>query len=147
MEQLIARLEAEQCSCVISNAGETRVYRGRGISDLYHLYRSEPHFLREAAMADKVVGKGAAALMATAGIKEVYAGVISLPAFVLLRKQGVEVRYGKLVPFILNRAGNGWCPLETRCQWEHGLPELLAAIRHFVEGHAALPPKNGSTNG
>lgn len=61
---LIERLDAEQCSCVIYNGGETRLFWERGVQDLYRLLKTEPDFLQGAFIADKVIGKAAAALMA-----------------------------------------------------------------------------------
>ena len=61
---LIERLDAEQCSCVIYNGGETRLFWERGVQDLYRLLKTELDFLRGAFIADKVIGKAAAALMA-----------------------------------------------------------------------------------
>ena len=77
---LIERLDAEQCSCVIYNGGETRLFWKRGVQDLYRLLKTEPDFLRGAFIADKVIGKAAAALMALGGVDEVFARVISSPA-------------------------------------------------------------------
>ena len=74
---LIERLDAEQCSCVIYNGGETRLFWERGVQDLYRLLKTEPDFLRGAFIADKVIGKAAAALMALGGVDEVFARVIS----------------------------------------------------------------------
>ena len=79
-QQLKERLLAEQCSCVIYNRGEVRIFRERGVKDLYRLLKEEPEFLAGASMADKVVGKAAAALLALGGVREVFALVISLPA-------------------------------------------------------------------
>ena len=69
----------------------------------------------EASIADKVVGKAAAALIALAKVKEVYADVVSRPALDLLSKTNVKIRYGTVVPYIINRTATGWCPLEIRC--------------------------------
>ena len=41
-----------------------RIFRERGVADLFRLLREEPQLLRGAFIADKVVGKGAAALVA-----------------------------------------------------------------------------------
>lgn len=57
-EALIERLATEQCSCVIYNEGETRLFWERGVRDLYRLLKTEPDFLRGAFIADKVIGKG-----------------------------------------------------------------------------------------
>ena len=84
-----------------------RTFDGRGVSDLYRLYTEEPMTLRGAVVADKVVGKGAAALMAVMGVAEVYAHVISQPAYDLLCSSGAVVTYGTLVPNIINRTARG----------------------------------------
>lgn len=62
--------------------------------------------------ADKVVGKGAAMLYLLLGAKSLYAFVISEPALKLLQNNKVAVYYNTLVPNIINREGNGICPIE-----------------------------------
>ncbi len=112
-----------------------RTFDGRGVSDLYRLYTEEPMTLRGAVVADKVVGKGAAALMAVMGVAEVYAHVISQPAYDLLCSSGAVVTYGTLVPNIINRTGTGLCPLETRClpclTAEECIPQIDGFIRQM----------------
>ena len=49
-------------SLVVSN-GTVSVFDGRGVSDLYRILNEDPSLLDGADIADKVVGKGAAALM------------------------------------------------------------------------------------
>ena len=65
------------------------------------------------AAADKVVGKAAAFLYLRLGVAAVHATVISEPACALLVAHGVAVSYDTLVPDIRNRAGDGYCPMET----------------------------------
>ena len=57
---------------MIANEGKIRTFTQRGVADLYDLLTREPEFLKGALIADKVVGKGAAALMILGGIKELY---------------------------------------------------------------------------
>lgn len=63
--------------------------------------------------ADKVVGRGAAFIYLALGVKRVYAAVISESALCLLREGGVGVEYGEVAPRILNREGDGPCPIEN----------------------------------
>lgn len=112
--------------------GELHTFTGRGVSDLYRLWSERRTLLRGAALADKVVGKGAAALMALMGVKEVYADVVSLPALELLRRAGVNVHPAQTVPHIINRAGTGRCPLETRCAPCATPEECLVEIEAFM---------------
>ena len=74
-QRLIDRLHAERCSCVIRNGEQTRTFNERGVKDLYRLLTEEPELLRGAFVADKVVGKGAAALMILGSVEEVYTDV------------------------------------------------------------------------
>ena len=133
-QRLIDLLHAEACSCVIANGGTTRIFRERGVKDLYRLLCDEPAFLRGAFVADKVVGKGAAALMLLGGVGEVYADVISRPALDLLSGTPVRVSYTLEVPRIVNRTRTGLCPVETLCRDCTDPAEALPLIRSFLEG-------------
>lgn len=132
MEEIIGLLHREQCSCVISN-GETRTFRQRGVADLYQLLCREPEFLLGATLADKVIGKAAAALMILGGVKEIYAGVISRPALALLEESHIKISFSQLVDHIINRTHTGWCPLETICYEVKSAPEILPLIKKFIE--------------
>lgn len=56
-------LESGRHSLAIVNNGNTYVFDGRGVADLFSIYKETPGVLFGASLADKVVGKGAAALM------------------------------------------------------------------------------------
>ncbi|NCC09080.1 MAG: DUF1893 domain-containing protein [Bacteroidia bacterium] len=133
MEELIKQLHRGNFSCVMAHQERIRTFNRRGIIDLYELYEQEPAFLYGAKIADKVIGKGAAALMIISGVREVYADVISESATDLFDKQGVSYRYASQVPYIVNRDKTGMCPLETRCLTSHSVDELLPIITAFVE--------------
>lgn len=132
MEDLISLLYNGHHSLVVAN-GEVCTFSGRGISDLYLLLTNVPGFLRGASVADKVVGKGAAALMVLGGVQEVYAGIISTPALDLLHKSGIAVRFGQKVPNIINRAGDSICPVEQLCMGCATAAECLLQIEKFVK--------------
>lgn len=118
MEELINLLHTGGYSCVIDNEGKIRTFTQRGVADLYDLLTREPEFLKGALIADKVVGKGAAALMILGGIKELYTDVVSSNAMDLFRTSDVKVDFVQEVPFIWNRDHTGWCPVETMCSEE-----------------------------
>lgn len=63
---------------------------------MFFLLENEPEFLLGAFVADKVVGKGAAALMVLGGVKHVYTDVISTPALDLFKTYGVEVSFSEV---------------------------------------------------
>lgn len=131
-QQLIGRLHAEQCSCVIRSGEQVRIFRERGVHDLFRLLSEEPGVLDGAFVADKVVGKGAAALMILGGVREVYADVMSAGARELLAARGIRAVCAREVPHIVNRAGTGWCPVETLCRDCRTAEECLEPIRNFI---------------
>ena len=65
------------------------------------LLTQEPEFLKGALIADKVVGKGAAALMILGGIKELYTDIISTKALELLQKSDIKVEFAAGSSFYL----------------------------------------------
>lgn len=130
--ELVDRLRDEDASCVIRNGAETRVFRERGVKDLFRLLETDPVFLAGALVADKVVGKGAAALMVLGGVRAVHAGVVSTPALGLFAAAHIPVEYGLEVPHIINRTKTGWCPVETLCRDCRTAEECLPLIRGFL---------------
>jgi len=131
MEDLIRLLHEGGYSLIVAN-GEVDSFTGRGVSDLYKILNEDPGYLVGASVADKVVGKAAAALMILGRIKELYADVISVPANTLLKESGIKVSYRTEVPHIINRAGTGWCPLETLCYELQSPQECFVRIREFM---------------
>ncbi len=132
MKRLIQLLHNGGYSCVIRNGEETRTFTRRGVADLYDLLYQDPAFMKGAWLADKVVGKGAAALMILGGIAQIYSDIISQPALELLQNAGIPVEYITLVPHIENRDKTGWCPVETLCYKEETAEAILPLINEFI---------------
>ena len=124
-EQTVGLLFAEKCSCVVRNGDEVRIFRERGVKDLYRL-------LDGAFVADKVVGKGAAALMILGGVEELFADVVSRAALDLFAAAGKAVAYTVAVPHIINRADDGICPVERLCAEAQTAGECLPLIEGFI---------------
>ncbi len=133
LHELRARLRTEGCSCVIRNGDQTRSFHERGVRDLYGLLLREPGFLRGACVADKVIGKGAAALLVLGGVRAIHAGVISQAALELLHPTGIAVVYERVVPHIVNRTKTGWCPVEDLCRDAATAEECLPRIGAFLQ--------------
>lgn len=132
IKELTDLLHEKKCSCVIRNGGTTRTFIQRGVADLYELLTTEADFLNGAEMADKVVGKGAAALMAAGHIKRIHADVISKPALKLLEENGIEVTYSTLTDGIINRKGDGPCPVESMCSTTDNVNKMVELIGEFI---------------
>ena len=131
--QAIDLLFAERCSCVVRNGDTIRIFRERGVRDLWRLLHEEPELLDGAFVADKVVGKGAAALMAAGRVRELFADVVSHAALELLNGAGIPVSYTVAVPHIINRAGDGICPVERLCAGARTAAECLPLIEGFMQ--------------
>lgn len=110
-----------------------RIFRERGVADLFRLLHEEPQLLRGAFIADKVVGKGAAALMVLGGVEGLFADVVSRPALELLAGAGIAVEYTVVVPGIMNRAGTGTRPVEQLCAGAETAAECLPLIEGFMQ--------------
>ncbi|MCM1355997.1 MAG: DUF1893 domain-containing protein [Staphylococcus sp.] len=133
-QRAIGRLHEGDCSCVIVSAGGvTTVCHERGVKDLYRLLTTYPSLLDGAFIADKVVGKGAAAIMVAGKVAGLFTDVVSEPALHLLEAAGVPVSYGRRVANIINRRGDGPCPVESLCRDCLTAEECLPIIGNFLE--------------
>ena len=100
----------------------------RGVAPLLALL-DERVDLTDYTAADRVVGKAAAFLYLRLGVASVYALVMSRPAYDLLVSHGVQVSCDRLAEYIRNRAGDGFCPMETVCLPLADAVEAERAIR------------------
>ncbi len=111
LERAKRLLWEENLTCVL--VGEDREYKTdvRGVRYLLRLIENGED-VRGFSVADKVVGKGAAFLYVLLGVKEVYADVVSEGARTVLFTFGISVSERERVERILNRKGDGPCPIE-----------------------------------
>ena len=99
-------------TCVILSDEREYSSRERGVKPLISLLESEESYVGAYA-ADKTVGAGAAHLYVLIGVRAIYANVISESAMTVLSANGIEVFCGECVPYIINRQGDGICPIEN----------------------------------
>ena len=88
--QAIDLLFAERCSCVVRNGDTIRIFRERGVRDLWRLLHEEPELLDG-------------------------------------------------VPHIINRAGDGICPVERLCAGARTAAECLPLIEGFLTAGKGAP--------
>lgn len=79
--------------------------------------------------ADRVVGRATAFLYCLLGVKEVYARVMSRPAWEVLAAHGIAASADTLTDGIINRRGDGPCPFEAAVITIGDPQEALQAIR------------------
>lgn len=84
-------------------------------------------------VADKIVGKAAALLFVYLGVRCVYAETLSNSAKDVFERYGVEYSFGTLTDMIVNRKGDGPCPME-KAVIDADTPEAaLCAVNETLE--------------
>ena len=130
MQQLIEILRREKCSLVVKNHGIVTTYSKPGVRDLEHLLDHDPEMLDGATIADKVIGKAAAAMVVVGGVKVLYAEVMSKRAIPFLEEAGIAYSYGTLVDTIKEEGDR--CQLEKITAPATTPEETVALLRtHF----------------
>jgi hypothetical protein len=115
LEQAKSLLKSTDSTLAVVSVDDFFTSKERGVKPLMHLLKEKKGFLKGASVADKVIGKAAALLMALGEIKEVHTLIISEPAIQVFEKYNIPCFYDKKVTRIVNRAGDGLCPMETLC--------------------------------
>ena len=128
----IDTLHSRNCSCVILKNDEISAFNGPGISDLLRILKSEPHKLKGAFVADKVIGKAAAALLILGEVDALYADLISDGALQLLSVSPVKVTFARKTPVIMNRTKDDVCPMEKLCADAKSPKECYQRISEFI---------------
>ena len=132
MQQLIEILRREKCSLVVKNHGIVTTYSKPGVRDLEHLLDHDPEVLHGAVIADKVIGKAAAAMVVVGGVKELYAEVMRTKAIPFLEDARIAYTYGTLVDTIKEEGDR--CQLEKITAPATTPEETVALLRaHFEE--------------
>ena len=120
-------LENGGYTCVLSDGETVWTHSERGVVPLLSYVR-EGRRLPAFCAADKVVGRAAAFLYVQMEIGGLYAEVLSEPAKEILDRYGIPTEYGILTEAIRNRAGDGFCPMETATREIQDPIEAICAI-------------------
>ena len=115
-------------TCVLCMGEHILTSHRRGVAPLLELLNNGTDVTNYSA-ADKVVGKATAMLYRLLGVKQVYGAVISEAAIHVLQAGNIGISFEKQVPYIINRAGDGRCPMETATAAIDEPTEALAAIK------------------
>ena len=86
--------------------------KGEGVKPLLMACQAAGADAQGSSLADKVVGVAAARVGIDVGVRQVYGHLMSEGAARELQDEGIVAQWDRLVPFILNRAGDGQCPME-----------------------------------
>lgn len=128
-------LDNPEYTCAIAKNGEV-IFKtqGIGVSPLVRLYESEQgkEMLSGCALADTVIGKGAAVILVLAGAKEVHGRLMSKSACGFLEQHNVVYSYANLVEYIQNRTMDGVCPIEQSVMNIDSAKEGYAAVKNTI---------------
>lgn len=128
MERAQEMLHSGQYTCVACKGQLVRTASCRGVRPLLN-WLDEGTDLMGYAVADKVVGRGAAFLYRLLGVRSVYGDVMSVAAVKVLRSGGIEAQWGLLAEGIRNRTNTGPCPIEYSTAVTEDPQEALMIIR------------------
>lgn len=106
----------------------------RGVKPLITYYETKKDMQKSAVLADKVIGQAAALLAVLCGITAIYTPVISEDAIKVLNKNGIFVTYEQTVPYIVNRSGNGRCPMEELSMGVNEPLDMYKKIKKWIMG-------------
>ena len=83
-------------------------------------------------LVDKVIGKAALLLAVKCGIDRIYTPILSEEALAAAAHYQIPVEAEKVVPYIVNRARNGKCPIETSVMDTLDLDEAYENIKGAI---------------
>lgn len=132
LEKAKSVLGGSEYTLVLCNGDTLYTSAKRGVIPMLEFIDSKTN-LKGFSAADKVVGKAAAALFAHAEVYEIHTDVISKPAADFLCAKGITFTYNSLVDNIINRKGDGICPMEQVTADIDDTNEAIAAIRKRLE--------------
>ena len=127
-------LEEGNYTCVVLKDGEEYTSHERGVKPLIDLLDSGRSYVGAIA-ADKTVGAGAAHLYVLLGVSALWTNVVSDSAKAILDSAGITLTFGECVPHIINRRGDGICPIELAVRdaktSEEAYTLILAALERL----------------
>ena len=100
-------------TCVVIKGDKMLSSLERGIAPLIRFLADDADALRDALIADKIIGRAAAYIAIHGGAAEVYGEVMTDEAMNLLTGSGVKASRKTGCQHIINRRGDGICPMEA----------------------------------
>lgn len=126
------KLYSTNASLVVQYAnGEVKEYYQNRIKDIKEILQNDKQALQGATIADKVIGKVASSILTVAGVKEIYADVMSKYAIPVLEENGVRYEYKNLVKYVQNNDKTGMCPMESKYREEIDIDKIY---KEMIEG-------------
>ena len=125
LEIVKKKLYETNASLVVLYAnGECKAYYQNRIKDIKEILQQDKLALQGAIIADKVIGKVAGSILTVAGVKEIYADVMSRYAIAVLEENHVTYAYNYLTEYIQNNDKTGMCPMENKYKEENDIHKV-----------------------
>ena len=129
LEQIKNILLDKNASLVVCyKNGEIKEYYQDRIKDIKEILKVDKNALQDAIVADKVIGKVAGSILTVAGVKEIYADVISSYAIPVLEENNIKFEYREKVQFIINQNKTGMCPMENKYKDETNIYKIYSEM-------------------
>ncbi len=129
LEEVKEILHQKNASLVVAyKNGKIKEYYQNQIKDIKDILKEDKNALKEAVIADKVIGKVAGSILALAGVKEIYTDVISEYAIPVLEENYIKYEYKEKVKYIINQTKTGMCPMENKYKYEKDINVIYKEI-------------------
>ncbi len=109
---------------VLYKNGNCKEYYQNRIKDIKEILNKDKNALKDAIIADKVIGKVAGSILVLAGVKEIYADVMSKYAISVLEENNVKFEYKTLTDYIQNNEKTRMCPMENKYKDEKDISKI-----------------------
>lgn len=133
-KQMLDMLNEQHLSLLVYNDSTLTTHANRGVRDLLQLISEQPERLNGAIVADKIIGKAAAALMITGGVKEVHTNIICTDAKQLFQAHEIPVFATEEVLQILNRDRTAKCPIDSQLEGVESVEECVNILQNLKFG-------------
>ncbi len=125
LEIVKEKLYEKNASLVVLYAnGECKEYYQNRINDIRDILKENKDALRDAIIADKVIGKVAGSILTVAGVKQIYADVMSKYAIPVLEENHIKYEYKTLTEYVINNSKTGMCPMENKYKNEKNINKI-----------------------
>lgn len=125
---MLQRLNGDSLSLIVRNHGITSTYTQHGVKDLLMLVADDSRPLQGAVVADKLIGKAAAALMVAGGVKAAYTNTVCTAAREMLEAAGITLHFEQEIPMVMNRERTGQCPMDAALE---GITDAEECVRRL----------------
>lgn len=135
LEQAKQLLMENNCTCIILKNDEI-IYKSSyiGVKPLLVFLNEQAalYDYEKLILIDKIIGKAAMLLAIKCGINKIFTPVISQEALLTAEYYNIEWEASKIVPYIINREGNGKCPIESSVTDTIDLDEAFYHIKGAI---------------